>query len=118
MHHRVKSHNMCGALPAVPAEKMRCSRPGSPALLWCRANCNPVLAGVTPHTANKHVCAVKEEMTREGGEQSTWYGITCWKVWAQGFGSGWAGVLAFTCCCCLSNASVCSPVIGMPASDV
>lgn len=30
-------------------------------------------------------------MSRDGGEQSTWYGITCWKVWAQGFGSGWAG---------------------------
>ncbi len=30
-------------------------------------------------------------MSRGSGEQTTWDGIKCWKVWAQGVGSGWAG---------------------------
>lgn len=31
----------------------------------------------------------------EGGEQSTMHGVRCWKVWAQGFGSGWAGIMRY-----------------------
>lgn len=34
-------------------------------------------------------------MLREGGTQSAWYGMCCWKVWAQGFGSGWAGIMRY-----------------------
>lgn len=44
---------------------------------------------------HQRVKANKEEMTRGSGEQTTWYGITCWKVWAQGFGSGWAGIMRY-----------------------
>jgi MFS family permease len=44
---------------------------------------------------HQRVKAHKEDMSRDGGEQSTWYGITCWKVWAQGFGSGWAGIMRY-----------------------
>ena len=34
-------------------------------------------------------------MGKEGGGQSTMDGIRCWKVWAQGFGSGWAGIMRY-----------------------
>lgn len=34
-------------------------------------------------------------MKKEVGEQHWTHGITCWKVWAQGFGSGWAGILRY-----------------------
>lgn len=34
-------------------------------------------------------------MAKESGAQSTLYGICCWKVWAQGFGSGWAGIMRY-----------------------
>jgi hypothetical protein len=37
----------------------------------------------------------QERMTKESGAQSTWYGITCWKVYAQGFASGWAGIMRY-----------------------
>jgi len=37
----------------------------------------------------------KEDMLTDGGEQSTMYGVRCWKVWAQGFGSGWAGIMRY-----------------------
>lgn len=34
-------------------------------------------------------------MGKEGGGQTTMDGIRCWKVWAQGFGSGWAGIMRY-----------------------
>jgi hypothetical protein len=34
-------------------------------------------------------------MAKEGSGQSTMDGIRCWKVWAQGFGSGWAGIMRY-----------------------
>lgn len=34
-------------------------------------------------------------MEKETGDQHWTYGLTCWKVWAQGFGSGWAGILRY-----------------------
>ena len=34
-------------------------------------------------------------MKKEAGEQGWVHGLTCWKVWAQGFGSGWAGILRY-----------------------
>ncbi len=37
----------------------------------------------------------QERMGKEGGGQSTMDGIRCWKVWAQGFGSGWAGIMRY-----------------------
>ncbi|CAK0757688.1 hypothetical protein CVIRNUC_002561 [Coccomyxa viridis] len=37
----------------------------------------------------------KERMAKESGIQSTWYGIRCWKVYAQGFASGWAGIMRY-----------------------
>ena len=39
--------------------------------------------------------AVQERMAKETGIQSTWYGIRCWKVYAQGFASGWAGIMRY-----------------------
>ena len=39
--------------------------------------------------------AVQERMAKETGIQSTWYGIGCWKVYAQGFASGWAGIMRY-----------------------
>ena len=37
----------------------------------------------------------QEDMSAEGGEQSTAFGLRCWKVWAQGLGSGWAGIMRY-----------------------
>ena len=34
-------------------------------------------------------------MAKESGIQNTWYGIRCWKVYAQGFASGWAGIMRY-----------------------
>lgn len=34
-------------------------------------------------------------MAKESGTQNTWYGITCWKVYAQGLASGWAGIMRY-----------------------
>ncbi len=34
-------------------------------------------------------------MEKETGDQHWTHGLTCWKVWAQGFGSGWAGILRY-----------------------
>ena len=34
-------------------------------------------------------------MAKESGIQNTWYGITCWKVYAQGLASGWAGIMRY-----------------------
>lgn len=34
-------------------------------------------------------------MAKDSGVQSTWYGITCWKVYAQGLASGWAGIMRY-----------------------
>ena len=34
---------------------------------------------------------IKDNKIRDSGEQTTMDGIRSWKVWAQGFGSGWAG---------------------------
>lgn len=34
-------------------------------------------------------------MAKEVGIQNTWYGISCWKVYAQGFASGWAGIMRY-----------------------
>ena len=31
---------------------------------------------------------LQEQMAKDSGIQSTWYGITCWKVYAQGLASG------------------------------
>jgi hypothetical protein len=55
-------------------------------------------------------------MSRDGGEQSTWYGITCWKVWAQGFGSGWAGEWSLKGWCCepMLDAAACSLAALLP----
>ena len=38
---------------------------------------------------------LQERMAKESGIQSTWYGITCWKVYAQGLASGWAGIMRY-----------------------
>lgn len=77
------------------------------------------MAGMKPPLVSDWHEKVQEEMTRDGGEQSTWYGIACWKVWAQGFGSGWAGgwlllpLLPEHACCCLSDMS-CTLVTARP----
>lgn len=34
-------------------------------------------------------------MAKETGEQGWWDGPRNWKVWAQGFGSGWGGIMGF-----------------------
>ena len=34
-------------------------------------------------------------MAKDTGHQHWTHGLTCWKVWAQGFGSGWAGILRY-----------------------
>ncbi len=38
---------------------------------------------------------LQERMAKDSGIQSTWYGITCWKVYAQGLASGWAGIMRY-----------------------
>lgn len=37
----------------------------------------------------------KERMAADTGAQNWLYGIKCWKVYAQGFGSGWAGIMRY-----------------------
>jgi len=34
-------------------------------------------------------------MAEDSGAQNWGYGVRCWKVWAQGFGSGWAGIMRY-----------------------
>ena len=34
-------------------------------------------------------------MAAETGAQGWWYGVRSWKVWAQGFGSGWTGIMGY-----------------------
>jgi hypothetical protein len=38
---------------------------------------------------------VQERMVKGIGAQSMLDGICCWKVYAQGFGSGWAGIMRY-----------------------
>ena len=38
---------------------------------------------------------MQEAVGGDGADQSTWYGVTCWKVWAQGVGSGFAGIMRY-----------------------
>lgn len=34
-------------------------------------------------------------MAADTGAQGWWYGVRSWKVWAQGFGSGWTGIMGY-----------------------
>lgn len=39
--------------------------------------------------------SLQEAMAKDTGGQKWTYGLICWKVWAQGIGSGWAGILRY-----------------------
>ncbi|KAK9915973.1 hypothetical protein WJX75_006795 [Coccomyxa subellipsoidea] len=53
------------------------------------------LSAAEQDSVHQQVKHNRERMAKEGGEQSTMDGIRCWKVWAQGFGSGWAGIMRY-----------------------
>ncbi|BDA43829.1 Putative tartrate transporter [Coccomyxa sp. Obi] len=53
------------------------------------------LSAAEQDAVHQQVKTNRERMGKEGGGQSTMDGIRCWKVWAQGFGSGWAGIMRY-----------------------
>ncbi|CAL5227240.1 g10165 [Coccomyxa viridis] len=77
---------------------------GLPTILlgvWIFFTLSPTAVGakfLTPaeqEYVHTHVKEHKERMAKDSGIQSTWYGITCWKVYAQGLASGWAGIMRY-----------------------